>query len=102
VKYSDQIIGQSGAVVSLIDSMGNVVATATTDLLGNFSFMNVQPGIYSLTISVPVGSTAEMTLAGSAGGTWFSNTIAGTEGFTGITVGSGQMATGYDILFNEN
>jgi len=101
VKFSDQIEGQSGAVVSLIDSMGNVVATTTTDLLGNFSFMNVQPGTYSLTISVPPGSIAEMTSPGTAGGAWFSNTALGTEGFTGITVGSGQMATGYDILFNE-
>ncbi|HEV3384053.1 MAG TPA: SdrD B-like domain-containing protein [Gemmata sp.] len=102
VKYSDQIIGQSGAVVTLTDSLGNVVATATTNLLGNFSFTNVQPGTYTLSISVPAGSTAEMTLAGSLGGTWFSNTIAGTEGFSGVTVGSGQLATGYDILFNEN
>jgi len=101
-KFFNTPIGQSGITVTLTDSLGNVVATTVTGNYGAFSFSNVTPGTYTLTISVLQGSTAQMTSSGSAGGTWFSNTGAGTEGFSGIVVGSGQMATGYDIQFNEN
>ena len=41
----------SGVTVELIDSMGNVVATGTTDALSEYTFENVVPGGYTVNAS---------------------------------------------------
>lgn len=41
----------SGVTVELIDSMGNVVATGTTDVLSEYTFENVVPGGYTVNAS---------------------------------------------------
>jgi protocatechuate 3,4-dioxygenase beta subunit len=42
--------GVSGVTVKLLDSNGNVVATATTDANGNYLFKDLVPGNYSVQV----------------------------------------------------
>ena len=72
--------GLSGVMIQLLNSVGAVVATTTTDASGNYSFTNLQPGVYSVSEpNQPTGSSNGITTAGSVvGGT------AGTA--TGVAV----------------
>ena len=72
--------GLSGVTIQLLNSVGAVVATTTTDASGNYSFTNLQPGVYSISEpNQPTGSSNGITTAGSVvGGT------AGTA--TGVAV----------------
>ena len=72
--------GLSGVTIQLLNSVGAVVATTTTDASGNYSFTNLQPGVYSVSEpNQPTGSSNGITTAGSVvGGT------AGTA--TGVAV----------------
>jgi uncharacterized surface anchored protein len=54
--------------------------TATTDASGNFSFLGLQPGTYTLSEVVPAG---------------FKQTAPAAPGTFSITVGPGQNATGF-------
>lgn len=42
----------AGAIVSLKDSSGTTIKTATTDSEGKFVFENVAPGVYTLTVEI--------------------------------------------------
>jgi SdrD B-like domain/IPTL-CTERM motif len=50
--------GASGIIVSLVNAAGNVIATATTDANGNYTFTNVPAGTYSIVATVPAGLVA--------------------------------------------
>jgi hypothetical protein len=46
-----------GVVVELRDADGNVIATTVTDSEGNYSFENLIPGDYQVTVQTPAGAT---------------------------------------------
>jgi uncharacterized surface anchored protein len=47
--------GVCGVTVKLLDTAGNVVATTTTDVNGNYKFSNLNPGDYSVQVVAPTG-----------------------------------------------
>ena len=47
--------GAGGVTVSLLNSVGTVIATAITDANGNYTFTNIPAGTYSAIISAPNG-----------------------------------------------
>ena len=49
--------GLPGAIVTLYDDMGNVIAKDTTDANGNYSFDDLLPGDYSIGVDLPMGYT---------------------------------------------
>ncbi|MBI5769338.1 MAG: hypothetical protein HZA93_16210 [Verrucomicrobia bacterium] len=50
--------GLSGVLVRLLNSSGQVVATATSNACGNYSFGNVGPGTYVVAAIIPTGLKA--------------------------------------------
>ncbi|MFZ1828568.1 MAG: SdrD B-like domain-containing protein, partial [Candidatus Competibacteraceae bacterium] len=50
--------GLSGVTIELLDTNGNVVATATTGANGSYSFPNVTPGAYTVRETDPTGFTS--------------------------------------------
>jgi protocatechuate 3,4-dioxygenase beta subunit len=50
--------GLANATLTLRDSAGNVVATTTTNAAGNYQFINVPPGSYTVTVTPPPGFNA--------------------------------------------
>jgi hypothetical protein len=98
-----QPTGYGGLNLTLTDAARNVVAEVTTD--GYFQFEDIPAGTYTLTLYVPTRSDVLASSAGSAGGTWFTDTVTdsngfttATAGFTGVTLGAGDSATGYSFL----
>jgi serine-aspartate repeat-containing protein C/D/E len=78
--------GFEGIVFELRDAGGNVVATATSDAQGNFTFNNLPAGTYVLSEILPPN---------------FFQTFPGTQGAPGtytITLTTGQTATGFMFL----
>ncbi len=60
--------GIAGQTIELLDSGNNVIATATTDSDGNYSFTNLAPGTYSVRQPNQPANTANgLTTAGSVG-----------------------------------
>ena len=47
--------GFTGVTLDLIDDMGNVIATATTDASGNYTFPDVPDGDYTVTVTDAAG-----------------------------------------------
>lgn len=47
----------NGATIELLDNNNIVIATATTDASGNYSFPNIAPGNYTIRLTVPSGYT---------------------------------------------
>ncbi|MDI6809320.1 MAG: FlgD immunoglobulin-like domain containing protein [Candidatus Eisenbacteria bacterium] len=45
----------AGVTVDLFDSLDNMIASTVTDELGQFSFVELEPGTYHLTIVAPIG-----------------------------------------------
>jgi large repetitive protein len=90
-------IGLPGQTIELLDGGGNVIATTITDALGNYAFVDLPPGTYSVrqpqqpadtlngTTSAPTGATA--------GGTASTPTAAPSL-ISGIVLGGGQNAQG--------
>lgn len=46
-------VGVAGVTLVLLDAAGNVVATTTTDALGNYKFSNLKPGNYTVRVTPP-------------------------------------------------
>jgi beta-glucanase (GH16 family) len=65
--------GYGGVTVSLVDALGNVVATTRSDASGNYSFSKLSAGNYQVRITAPYG----MNLASGAG-------ISQTTGLTQV------------------
>ncbi len=95
--------GVAGVTVSLLDNLGNTVATTITDANGNYLFTNVTPGTYSVRFSAPPGTTfvtanqgANGTGTGTAGES-DADSDAGINGITGtFTVTTGQQIVNVD------
>jgi len=78
--------GFEGVVFELHDQSGNLIASATSDAQGNFTFSNLPAGTYVLSEILPEN---------------FFQTFPGTQGFPGtytITLTTGQTATGFLFL----
>ncbi|MGN6546073.1 MAG: SdrD B-like domain-containing protein, partial [Aureliella sp.] len=58
----------AGTKVTLYDSSGAVVGTATTDASGHYQFRNLRPGTYTIREEQPAGYLQGGQKAGSAGG----------------------------------
>lgn len=86
--------GIAGVTVTLTgtDNLGNpVTRTTTTDSNGNYTFDGLRQGTYSVTETHPVIYTDGADRAGTAGG------AVGNDVVTGIVLGAGVDATGYDF-----
>jgi len=82
--------GIAGVTVTLYDDMGNVVATAITDANGNYDFLNLPPGDYTVTVTPPAGYDN----TGDPDGT-FDNT-------TDVTLGPGEDNNVEDFGYQGN
>ncbi len=82
--------GIAGVTVTLYDDMGMVVATAVTDANGNYDFMNLPPGDYTVTVTPPAGYDN----TGDPDGT-FDNT-------TDVTLGPGEDIDVEDFGYQGN
>lgn len=86
--------GEQGAIVSLYDSTGALVATRTTDAYGHYSFGGLTPGTYTVKLTTPsTGHLAEVshgTVIIPAGltSTLQSNGIVANQDFPLIQLGS--------------
>ena len=93
---ASETAGYAGVLIVLRDSSGNIVSTTTTDAAGNYQFLGLPEGTYS----VEVVDTANV-----LGGLWKSTgTSPGTDGnsqangYT-VTVGAGSTDTTADFGF---
>ncbi|MGD9831884.1 MAG: SdrD B-like domain-containing protein [Piscinibacter sp.] len=89
----------AGVTIELLDSLGAVVATTTTDTLGGYTFLGLAPGTYSVRQPTqPAGTFNGITTAGAAtpGGSAGTASAVGTtpSAVTGIVVAGGQSSTG--------
>lgn len=91
-------VGIEFATVDLLDGLGNVVKTFTTDASGNYTLSAVPSGTYNLRVTTVDENTQ----------TYFSNTIGTVDGnpvgdslsareFTNITLGDGDVGIGYNF-----
>ena len=89
----------AGVPVELLDGVGTVVATTTTDADGNYSFPGLRPGTYAVREPTqPTGTSNGLTLAGSVanGGTAGTPTAPATtpSAITGIVLPPNTTAAG--------
>jgi len=82
----------AGVTVQLIDSTGQVVATAVTDEMGQYSFKNLAPGAYTVHEVQPGGYTQGGNSVGSIGGV-----IVDVDTFGSIILPAGVDAVNYDF-----
>jgi large repetitive protein len=83
--------------IELLDSTGAVVATTTTNSLGNYAFLGIAPGTYSVRQpNQPVGTTGGITTPGTGSATSGTATAPATapSQIAGIVVNGGQSNTG--------
>jgi|GEM_PF-6452990 len=72
--------GIGGATVTIFDANGNVIGSTVTNSNGNYTFPNLPDGTYTVSVSVPGGST--LTTAGS-----FTVTVSGGQNFVDADFG---------------
>lgn len=92
--------GVANVTVSLLDNTGNVAATTITDANGNYLFINVTPGTYSVRFSLPPGSvfvTANQGANGTGTGTAGESDADGDAGANGVT-GTFPVIAGQQIV----
>jgi RHS repeat-associated protein len=83
-------------ILSGTNDLGQAVgAKALTNSDGLYSFEQLRPGTYTVTALAPTGFVDVGPTAGSAGGT------AGHDTVTGITLGLGIRATGYNFAWER-
>ncbi|HJT34827.1 MAG TPA: SdrD B-like domain-containing protein, partial [Pirellulales bacterium] len=82
----------AGVTVQLLDASGNLVATTVTNANGVYTFTGLMPGVYSVHKVSPAGYFDDDAHVGTAGGN-----LASLDDITGISLGSGAAATGYDF-----
>jgi serine-aspartate repeat-containing protein C/D/E len=82
----------TGVTIRLLDGSGNLVTTTTTDDNGDYSFIDLAPGVYSVAEAQPDGYLQGDSLLGSLGGTRVSEDL-----MKNITIPSGVDAVRYDF-----
>lgn len=89
-------LGIAGVTVNLKDSLGNIIDTAVTDANGNYLFMNVIPGDYTVEVAGPAGM--DITTPGS-----YSVTLAAGEYYLDADFGfNGKYSIGDRIWYDTN
>ncbi len=78
--------------IELLDELGQVVATTTTDANGEYVFTGLHPGVYSVHEIQPDGYFDGGDRVGSEGGT-----LVDPDSITAISLGSGVVAVSYDF-----
>ncbi|MGI9601166.1 MAG: SdrD B-like domain-containing protein [Acidimicrobiales bacterium] len=89
-------VGIENVVVTLTgtDDLGNGVSlSTTTDVDGNYSFDDLLSGTYTVTETQPAGFADGIDTAGTAGG----DAASVDDEISGVALGGGQNATGYDF-----
>ncbi|MDX1962680.1 MAG: SdrD B-like domain-containing protein [Pirellulales bacterium] len=89
--YGPNDIALGGVTVELLNSSGKVVGTTTTNSQGQYEFVNLAPGVYSVREIQPAGYYQGGQMVGSAGGT------ASTDLISQIVLGSNADAIHYDF-----
>jgi hypothetical protein len=84
----------AGVTVTL-DGPGGT-QTTQTDATGTYSFGDLTPGTYSLSITPPTGDTAAQAIANGSNGT------AGTGTISNISIGSGQNQAGENFAVDSS
>lgn len=94
--------GLSGVTVKLSNSAGVVIATATTDNCGGYSFCNIVPGTYTITAVAPTG--LKLTTVGSRTVTVADANVCVAKFGFGLNFPSliGMTANGYTIGYWKN
>ena len=89
--------GIAGSTVSLVDSAGNIVATATTDANGRYEFDGIEPGDYSLVQTQPDGFYDGIDSVGFIAGLPVG--VLGSDGDSigTIAIKQGQVGTEYNF-----
>ena len=83
-------------LTGVLNNGTNFTRTITSGQDGKFLFETLLAGTYTLTPTVPNGVRFGIITVGSAGGT------AGSGNITGISLGVGQVATGYSFALRSN
>ncbi len=81
-----------GVTIELLDDQGAVIDVTTTGADGTYTFEDLLPGVYSVREVQPDGLFDGNDHVGDAGGT-----LLGNDTISGIVLGSGQQATGYNF-----
>ncbi|MFG0290297.1 MAG: SdrD B-like domain-containing protein [Rhodopirellula sp. JB044] len=84
--------GLAGVLIELLDSSGTVIATTTTNSLGEYSFTNLRAGEYQIRETQPAGYFHGGQVAGSKGG---DDSVA--DRISAIPVGWGESLVNYDF-----
>jgi serine-aspartate repeat-containing protein C/D/E len=82
----------AGAVIELLDSAGNVIATTTTDANGEYRFTGLAPGVYRLRELQPDGYFDGDEVVGNAGGE-----LGGNDLMVNIELSSGENGVEYNF-----
>ncbi len=94
--YQPTDLPLSGVQIDLLNSQGQVVATTTTDVSGNYKFEGLAPGEYQVFEHQPQGYLEDMDMLGTVAGV-----IVGSHGgadlLSQITLGSGANGINYDF-----
>ena len=80
-----------GVTIYLLDASGTRIRSTTTDVMGEYIFENLDPGIYGVEEIQPEGYLQGNAKAGTHGGT------AGGDFITEVTLGPGVDAENYDF-----
>lgn len=82
----------AGAVIELLDSAGNVIATTTTDANGAYRFTGLAPGVYGVREQQPAGYFDGDEVVGNAGGR-----LGGNDLMVEIELTSGENGVEYNF-----
>ena len=92
--YDEGEAGIAGTFITLtgIDDRGNAVSlTVVTDSFGNYSFLGLRPGTFTITETQPVDYTDSAETLGTLGG------VVGADSFSNIQVRAGQNGLNYNF-----
>lgn len=87
----------SGVLIRLLDSSGNEVGRTTTDSSGQYSFVGLVPGVYTVIEEQPEGLFEGGSRPGSAGGVADGPDADGNSRISQIELTSGENAVQYDF-----
>ena len=88
--------GIQGVVVTLLDENGEVIGTTTTNATGFYSFVDLQPGMYSVQFPTTLPNGDVLTVAGMGTGALDSDPDVGTGITIEVTLNEGDNNTDLD------
>jgi hypothetical protein len=88
--------GIAGAIITLYDSNGNVVATTQTDAYGNYSFTGLAAGTYTVIETPPGSFQPELATPGTVGGNTDGSALGNTQ-IGQIVLNGGDNGVSYNF-----